>query len=85
MKINHIEKFLVSLLLLLYFLIGYRIIAVMPKYTSIDASTFLDNLIPLMPSFIVFYFLGYFFVFIPVFLIKDKKEFYLLATKIFLI
>lgn len=42
---------------------------------AFDGHIFLDSLIPLVPFFIIFYMAGYFFVLLPSFLLKSKKEF----------
>lgn len=59
---------------LLYFLVVYNGMGFLPRYASFSATTFIDNFIPLMPSFIIFYMIGYVFVALPVFFVKEKKE-----------
>lgn len=66
----------VCLLTLIFFQVGYKW-----GYRShegagvIDGLTGLDTLLPLVPGFIVFYMLGYFFVFAPCFVVRERHAF----------
>jgi membrane-associated phospholipid phosphatase len=66
----------VCLLTLIYFQVGYKW-----GYRShdgagvIDGLTGLDAMLPLVPGFIVFYMLGYFFVFAPCFVVRERHAF----------
>lgn len=78
-------KFWILFLLVVYFFAGYRIIGSLPHYISIKGSIFLDYMIPLIPFFIVFYLAGYLFVFLPVFIVKNRRQFNKLSLMYFLI
>lgn len=82
-----IDKLLLSFILLSYFRWGYVYTAKLNKFCliPIELDIFIDNIIPLVPFFIIFYFIGYIFVFAPIFIIKQRKECYLLAFTYFLI
>ena len=82
-KLYH--KIIIALLAAAYFLIGYLTIAYLPRYASFEAATFIDKALPLIPFFIIFYFLGYAFPFTSIFIIKRKKELYWLAINYFLL
>jgi membrane-associated phospholipid phosphatase len=66
----------VCLLTLIFFQVGYKW-----GYRShsgpgvIDGVTWLDTALPLVPAFIVFYMLGYFFVFAPCFIVRERHAF----------
>ena len=66
----------VCLLTLIYFQVGYKW-----GYRShdgggvIDGLMGLDAVLPLVPGFIVFYMLGYFFVFAPCFVVRERHAF----------
>ena len=67
-------KWILFSFILLYFLVVYNGLGFVERYTSLSASTFIDEWIPLTPSFIIFYMVGYVFVILPVFFLKEKKE-----------
>jgi membrane-associated phospholipid phosphatase len=73
------KKIAITLLLIIYFVIGYFGVGFLPHYTSINATTSLDRIIPLISFFIIFYLLGFIFAVIPAFFLKTKKEFFSVA------
>lgn len=78
-------RLLLPLLLLAYFLLGYFLVGFLPHYASFEAGTFVDGLVPLVPFFIVFYFSTYLFVSVPMFVIRDRREYFRVAKYYFLI
>jgi len=70
-------------LVLIYFQVGYYW-----SYHSqagpgiLDAALPIDNWIPMIPEFIVFYMVGYLFVLVPCVMVKDRQAFYA-ATVVF--
>lgn len=75
MKLSFSKRIGLGTVLLAYFLVGYYLIAYMHD-SGLRIDTWIDKAIPFVPAFIVFYSLGYVFVFLPMFIINDKKEFY---------
>jgi membrane-associated phospholipid phosphatase len=70
-------QIVVAILVFIYFELGYLWSGSgHGPYDSINASFAIDEAIPLVPFFIVFYMLGYLFVFLPCFLLKEKSEFF---------
>ncbi len=82
-----VHKLLLFIGLLAYFRWGYMAAAGVNKHhpDPLYADIFLDHLIPLMPSFILFYMLGYLFVAAPLFLIHERREAYLYAGVFFVL
>ena len=67
----------VAILVFTYFELGYLWSGSGHSfYDSVDATLTIDQKIPLIPFFIVFYMLGYLFVFLPCFLLKKREEFF---------
>ncbi|TCI01772.1 phosphatase PAP2 family protein [Corallincola luteus] len=67
----------VAVLMFIYFEMGYSWAKRHGADTTIyDAATALDAWLPQLPVFIIFYMLGYLFVFSPCFTLKRKQEFY---------
>ncbi len=75
-KTGGLTRLGVCLLTLIFFQVGYKW-----GYRShsgpgvIDGVTWLDTALPLVPAFIVFYMLGYFFVFAPCFIVRERHAF----------
>lgn len=63
-----------AVLLFAFFQVGYVWASHHPPGTGIDARTFLDGGIPLVPFFIVFYMLGFLFAFLPCFVLRERVE-----------
>ncbi|MBW3000100.1 phosphatase PAP2 family protein [Candidatus Woesearchaeota archaeon] len=84
-KITTRKKILVFFLLVGYFLLFYNILGYIPHYASLEAATFIDKIIPLVPFFVIFYLIGFVFSIVPLFITEEKKEFYWLAFNYFLI
>lgn len=59
----------------LYFAIGYGLIGFLPHYDSWTALTPVDIAIPFLPIFIIFYFAGDLYAFIPILTVQDKHRF----------
>ena len=76
------HKLVLFIGLLAYFRWGYLASGSVNRHhpDPLTADIFLDHLIPLMPSFILFYMLGYVFVAAPMFLIHERREAYLYAA-----
>ncbi len=74
---HYAKSFLVAAVLLAYFKKYYILSASMNARVAhpIQATTALDKALPLVPFFIVFYMLGYVFVFLPPFFIRDRRTF----------
>lgn len=71
-----IEQMLVGVLILLFFLVGYLWSGSGHDiHTAWHARTWLDDRIPLVPVFILFYMLGYVFVFLPLFMLRGRRDF----------
>jgi len=70
-------QFIVAILVFSYFELGYLWSGSdHSAYDSIDATFAVDHALPLIPFFIVFYMIGYLFVFLPCFLLREKSEFF---------
>ena len=70
------QPLLVTLLVFLFFEVGYLWAgAGHSAHTAWRVDTWLDRQLPLLPFFIVFYMLGYFFVLSPAFLLRRREEF----------
>jgi len=66
----------VCLLTLIYFQVGYKWgYRFHDGPGVIEGVTGLDTALPLVPEFIVFYMLGYFFVFAPCFIVRERQAF----------
>jgi membrane-associated phospholipid phosphatase len=78
-------RFIVALLMFIYFEIGYIWSARDVSSYAYDGAIWLDSVLPLVPFFIVFYMLGYLFVFSPCFTLKNKVDFYWGTAIFFLI
>lgn len=57
------------------FLLGYGFLGYLPHWNSINMRTSIDELIPFIPEFFVFYFLGMLYAFLAFFVVKDKFRF----------
>lgn len=68
------NKLTAAFLFLLFFSITYSIVARLPRYTSINLTTLIDNALPLIPWFILFYLLAYIFPLAAFFIAETKKE-----------
>jgi membrane-associated phospholipid phosphatase len=82
-KAHH--KMLAAIVMFSYFLIGYLTVMYLPRYASFYAETFIDEITPFIPFFIIFYSFVYLFAVMPVLLVKEKKELYWLAINYFLL
>lgn len=78
-------RFIVALLMFIYFEIGYIWSARGVSHYAYDGAIWLDSVLPLIPVFIIFYMLGYLFVFSPCFTLKNKVDFYWGTAIFFLI
>lgn len=66
----------VCLLTLIYFQVGYKWgYRLHDGPGVIEGVTGLDTALPLVPEFIVFYMIGYFFVFAPCFIVRERQAF----------
>jgi membrane-associated phospholipid phosphatase len=64
-----------ALLMFLYFEVGYLLADDgLGGVSVIDGVTWVDRAIPLVPEMIVFYMLGYVFVFLPTFLVRQAAD-----------
>lgn len=77
-EISNWHKALLVSLLMIYSWIAYFAVASFTKSTYTHANIFIDDAVPFVPFFIIFYLLGSLLVVAPVFIIKDKREFYML-------
>lgn len=70
------QPLLVTVLVFLFFEVGYLWAGAghLP-HSAWHAATWLDRQIPLVPFFILFYMLGYFFVLSPAFILRRREEF----------
>jgi len=78
-------RFIVALLMFIYFEISYIWASRGVSHYAYDGAIWLDGVLPLVPFFIVFYMLGYLFVFSPCFTLKNKVDFYWGTAIFFLI
>lgn len=70
------EQSFVATLVFLFFLVGYLWSGSGHTLEATwDARTWLDDRIPLVPAFILFYMLGYVFVLVPAFLLRSRQDF----------
>ena len=76
MELRLSKRILFGILVYIYFLIGYSVVSSLHVISNSRLITAIDNMIPLIPFFVIFYLLGYIMPVIPVFMIKDKKKFY---------
>jgi membrane-associated phospholipid phosphatase len=73
---SHWQALLVAMLVFLFFEVGYLWAGAGHSPRSAwHAATWLDGQIPLVPLFIVFYMLGYFFVLSPAFILRERCDF----------
>jgi membrane-associated phospholipid phosphatase len=84
-KITTRKKIWIFFLIIAYFALAYNILGYLPHYTSLEAATFIDKIMPLVPFFVIFYLIGFVFSVVPLFITHEKKEFYWLAVNYFLI
>lgn len=69
------------LLVLIFFQIGYRWGYADHRGPGVfDATLTLDQMLPLVPQFIVFYMLGYVFVLVPCLAVRQRHDFYAAAV-----
>lgn len=78
-------RIFIAVLMFIYFEVGYIWSARDVANYAYDGAIWLDELLPLIPFFIVFYMLGYLFVFSPCFTFKSKVDFYWGTAIFFLI
>ena len=70
-------QFIVAIMVFIYFELGYLWSGQgHSSYDAINATFAIDQALPLVPFFIVFYMVGYLFVFLPCFLLREKAEFF---------
>ncbi len=70
------HKAKVAVLVVLYFALGYGTLAVLNEHRghAIQAATWIDHALPLLPIFIIPYFLGDLFVFLGLVVLDDRRE-----------
>ena len=78
-------KVMIVFLLFGLFAAGYFFVGSLQHSDTYDAAFFVDDLIPLIPFFIVFYVATYAFVVLPLFFVNGKRELNWLAINYSLI
>jgi membrane-associated phospholipid phosphatase len=74
-KTTIIERAVTGFFIFLYFQLGYVWSSTDVSARAYDLSFFIDTLIPIVPVFIIFYLIGYFFVFSFLFIKVDRDVF----------
>jgi len=78
------KKFAAAFLFLLFFSITYSIVARLPRYAAIDLTTPIDNALPLISWFMLFYLLAYILP-LAAFLTAETKQELKLILKTFIL
>jgi membrane-associated phospholipid phosphatase len=75
----------IAIILILYFFIVYFFIGKMNHTPEIDGLTFMDDIIPFVPFFIIFYIIGDALFYAPLLFMKTKRELYWAGLNYFFI
>jgi membrane-associated phospholipid phosphatase len=75
----------IAIILILYFFIVYFFIGTMEHQNAIDGLMFVDEIIPFIPFFIIFYIIGDALFYAPLLFMKTKRELYWTGLNYFFI
>jgi membrane-associated phospholipid phosphatase len=79
-KLAFYHRFLVSLVVFFFLNIGYAFMAMLPKHALSYIASSIDNAIPLVPFFLIFYVAGDLFFLTPFYVVKKEKAFTKMAV-----
>jgi hypothetical protein len=64
-------RIIAVLLITVFFVLGYGLFGFIPHYASFNGSTVIDEMIPFVSWFVLFYMVGTIYLFLPVFVLEE--------------